>query len=263
MKLFFDQFPFLPTLKSPIGLTIGTFDGLHLGHEYLLRKLLNENETSIVVTFASPPYNYFHPESQKPLITPLEEKIHLFEKKEIDIVCVLNFDQKTATTSYEDFLVNLHQKAHFSSLYLGKDTRLGLNQQGNEETIQKLAEKLNFSLKSLSCFCEKDEKISSSRIREAIENKEFSLAKRFLGRPFYYSFNNFSEYEFFQRGEHYVGRLPLNNLVIPPSGKYLVCHQIQNVKWEKEVLIDKEHESMEVMIPNYLMETKQTLKIFL
>jgi cytidyltransferase-like protein len=263
MQLYVDQFPFLPTLKSPVGLTIGTFDGLHLGHAYLINRLIQENATSIVITFSNPPYNYFHPNAPKSLLTTLEEKLHLLEKNKIDIVCVLHFDQKIASTPYEDFLILLHQKCHFSSLYLGKDSHLGFDKQGNEKAIQKVADQLGFNLKILSCFSEKEEKVSSSRIREAIENKEFSLAKRFLGRPFSYSFENFSEYDFFLRDHEYVGLLPLEKLVIPPSGKYLVSHQIQQIQWNQEIKIYKEQKLIEVKIPINLMHKNQTLTIFL
>lgn len=213
-------------LRHPVALTIGNFDGLHQGHQYLidhLKKLTQENEgTSVVVTFKNHPFDVLYPKKILTKITPLEEKLRLLKKAGVDICIVLEFDEPFKEKPYDAFLHELKKVTLFDYLVLGKGASFGKNQLGKEETVKNLEKTLQFK----SIFLEKKEHegtiISSKIIREFLEKGEVEKAKALLGRPFsLYAPHHIVRLK--EVGDHRISMtFDFQNHCSIPSGYYIV-----------------------------------------
>jgi riboflavin kinase / FMN adenylyltransferase len=178
----------IPQLPKPIALTIGTFDGVHLGHQYLLQKvkdLATSEGTSAILTFAQHPYEVLTQGMKIPVLTSIEEKTSLFEECGIDLLILLDFTPEFADDTYDVFIKKLRSSLPFSHLVLGKEASLGKNKGGNEDTLTELGEKLSYTCHFIEKI-ETDENtnISSKRIRSLIQMGKFSEASKLLGRPY-------------------------------------------------------------------------------
>ncbi len=165
----------------PCGLTIGTFDGVHRGHQYLLSHLrshLLPGELLAVVTFSTHPSDLFPP--QVPLIYPTSQKVQLLFACGVDLILLLPFDEYLANLPFDTFLTLLKEKLPFRYLLLGEGARFGKGKQGDEAAVRALAPTLHFTVEYLP----KQEPISSRAIRRLIEQGDFTQASLFLGRPY-------------------------------------------------------------------------------
>lgn len=156
-------------------LTIGFFDGVHIGHRALLSRLREKPHTTIV-TFSNHPQSLFHPPAPK-LLIPLDEKIaHL--KQYADELIVLPFTFEFAATPFDAFLAQFK----LSHLLLGAGAVFGKNREGNEENVRKIAKEKGFTVEYLPKVLFKGEPVSSSRIRSALLAGDKQLADQLLGR---------------------------------------------------------------------------------
>ncbi len=156
-------------------LTIGFFDGVHLGHQALLRRL-SEYPHSTVLTFSNHPRQIICPPAPL-LILSLQEKIKLLESF-IDEVIVLPFTQELSETPFDQLL----DQFELSHLILGAGSVFGKDRQGNEENVRKYAEKRKIIVEYFPKILFEDEPISSSRVRKALEEENIHLATQLLGR---------------------------------------------------------------------------------
>ncbi len=167
--------------------TIGNFDGVHKGHQYLLTQLqtyARQTDTqSVVVTFDPHPLRVLHGAKQPPFITLTKQKLELIEKMGIDAVFCVNFTRELANLNPENFvetyLVNALSMRH---LVIGYDYAFGKNRSGNFETLQKLGEKFGYSVRQSEPFIHEGETVSSTRIRKMIEAGQVFEARELLGR---------------------------------------------------------------------------------
>jgi riboflavin kinase / FMN adenylyltransferase len=171
-------------------LTIGTFDGVHLGHRKILarthdlaRKI---NGESVIFTFDPHPRKIVAPgESNLRLITTLEEKIALFEQSGIDHLIVYPFTAEFAQLSYEQFVEKiLVDHIHTKYLVVGYDHKFGKNRQGDFEFLKNCAERFDFQIEKLDVLLMNESNISSTKIREAIQKGDLETANAFLGYSF-------------------------------------------------------------------------------
>ena len=177
----------IPSLNPPIALTIGTFDGVHLGHKRLidqLHLLTKEGGTKVAFTFKNHPYEALHPKTQIPRLCTIDHKIRLLEEYGIDLLVLLDFTEQFAEKSYRAFIEELRGKLPFAHLVLGKGAVLGNNQEGSEEKMHELGKELNFSVHYLEKRHTDGEIISSKRIRILIQAGKLDEASNLLGRPF-------------------------------------------------------------------------------
>jgi riboflavin kinase/FMN adenylyltransferase len=172
----------IPPVSGPIALTIGTYDGVHLGHQYLFHEL-KKYGTAVVLTFSNHPSEVLRPDSATPLIDTLEQKLRRFENNGIDLVIALPFTPALASLTYDIFLKQIRQHLPFTHLILGEGAVIGHQAQGTEKNIQALAKELNFEALYLPKFTLDGEIVSSRKIRELIETGNFEQAFRLLGRP--------------------------------------------------------------------------------
>ena len=186
----------LEHLKSDKGcaVTIGTFDGLHLGHKKIIEKLNSiareKNLCSTLVTFDPHPKivlkqrDNFH----ITILTTLDEKKKLLVDSGISRLVVIGFNREFAAQSYEQFVKNiLLDKIGARAIVVGYDHAFGKNREGNYDNLKLLSMKYRFELQKVDPIKINGKIVSSSLIRKAIDEGDVELAKKFLGR--YYSFS--------------------------------------------------------------------------
>jgi cytidyltransferase-like protein len=171
------------SLASPYALTIGSFDGMHLGHQYLL-KTLKQKGTAAVVTFSNHPSLVLKERTPLCLITPLEQKIALLEGSGVDLLYLLPFSLEFAEQPFDLFLEKIQQVYPFSFLCLGIGAAFGKRRQGDAAHVQELAKKMEFTVEYLPKLKIHDEEVSSGRIRKLIEKGTLEKASQLLGRPY-------------------------------------------------------------------------------
>jgi riboflavin kinase/FMN adenylyltransferase len=170
-------------------ITLGNFDGLHLGHQELIRKVIRRaKETgsrSIVVTFRPHPLKILAPEKCPPLISIYEEKIKLFEKLGIDILVKIPFTLEFAKMSPGDFVKGiLCDMLGAKELFVGFNYRFGRGREGNIATLKALGERLGFTVREVEQVSLNGEVISSTKIRHLLRDGEVEHAARLLGRTY-------------------------------------------------------------------------------
>lgn len=188
MKIFngFDQ---LSEIPNPV-LTIGTFDGVHLGHQKILQMLNEEAKKiggeSVLFTFYPHPRMVLFPDSHGlKLIQTQEEKIEKLEKMGLQNLIILPFTKEFSNLSATEFVGNyLVNRLHVKNLVIGYDHQFGKNREGSLEFLKSISSSYNFEVIEISAKEIDDVNISSTKIRTAIENGEISIANMYLGQPF-------------------------------------------------------------------------------
>lgn len=197
----------IPAFSGPLGLTIGSFDGVHLGHVYLLEQMGEKVKTRAVLTFENHPATVLK-KTVPSLICTLEHKLNLLEKEGVDLTIVLPFTQETALLSYDQFLNGIRKKYPFTHLFLGSGAAFGKGREGDEFKIKELGKKLGFEAHYISKFEKNHGPVSSGRIRTLIEKGDLQEASALLGR--HYSIFTWMTNEEFS----------LDQLCLLPEGKY-------------------------------------------
>lgn len=175
--------------NNPV-LTVGTFDGVHLGHQKIISRMLNlaksSNGESVIFTFDPHPRKIVSPkEKSLRLLTTLDEKIALFEQSGIDHLIIFPFTAEFASLTYEDFVENiLVGQIHTKLLVVGYDHKFGKNRQGGFEFLKQCADRHEFQIEKLDVLLVNEANVSSTRIREAIQQGDMETANLFLGYPF-------------------------------------------------------------------------------
>lgn len=171
-------------------LTIGTFDGVHLGHRKIIHALRERAKTingeSVIFTFDPHPRKVVAPnEANLRLLTTLEEKISLFEQSGIDHLIIYPFTPEFSRLTYEEFVETvLVGQIHLRFLVVGYDHKFGKNRQGDFEFLKQCADRFDFKVEKLDVLLMNEASVSSTKIREAIQKGDFETANAFLGYPF-------------------------------------------------------------------------------
>jgi len=170
--------------------TIGGFDGIHLGHQKIIYRLTdaaqNLNSSSVLITFWPTPRMFFNREGDSFLImSTITEKINLLEIYGVEHLIILPFNQELASVKAIDFIrKTLVDTLHIRHLIMGYNHNFGYKGEGNFALVEKLAPQFNFSVERVEPFLLEGQKISSSKIRELIESDELELANQYLGHPY-------------------------------------------------------------------------------
>ncbi len=180
----FFQLDTLPYQDSCI--TIGNFDGVHLGHQAIIKQMLRsaakQNRPVLVVTFFPNPSVYFQrTDDHLYLTSPLQKRDYLLSFG-VDQVLTFKFDRDFAALSPQRFLTYLHQKLSFQKLVVGWDFALGKNRQGTIPVLEAIGQKIGFSVSVLSAVRNKRQVISSTLIRQLLDRGEVDAAANKLGR---------------------------------------------------------------------------------
>jgi riboflavin kinase/FMN adenylyltransferase len=175
-------------LKNPI-LTIGNFDGVHRGHLALFDKVKERakaiNGQSVVMTFDPHPIKVMKPENGPPLITPIEQKLELISNAGIDVILCPAFTLEFAAISAEDFVQDiLMDKLGIQEIVVGYDYTFGHDRQGDVTLLRKMGAWLGFKVHLVDPVYLDDAVVSSTSIRNYVQEGNFPEAKKFLGRDY-------------------------------------------------------------------------------
>jgi len=175
-------------LEADLILTIGSFDGVHRGHQYLLQQLVQRardtKRLSAALTFHPHPRVVLQPEVRPVYLSTPEERAAILESLGLDMLVVLAFTRQLADTPAEAFIANLHTKLRMRELWVGPDFALGRGRSGNMAALQALAQRLGYELRIISPLLEGNEPISSTRIRLLLSGGKVDETARLLGRPY-------------------------------------------------------------------------------
>jgi riboflavin kinase/FMN adenylyltransferase len=217
--------------------TIGNFDGIHLGHQEILKRTVKEskeaNRRSIVITFDPHPKKVIHPE-RRPffLLTTLDEKLRLIESFNIDIVVLISFTTEFSKTTAEEFVRNiLWDKLHLNKLFIGYDYAFGKNKGGNAAFLRTFGGKLGFQVEEIGAVMVDDTIVSSTNVRLSILKGDARGASRMLARPYNMSG---TVVKGFRRGTE-IG-FPTANIesekVIPAEGVYAIIAEVEGNRYQ-------------------------------
>lgn len=193
----------------PFAVTIGTFDGMHIGHQKVLEHLKKLSSDHLVITFSNHPASILS-DAPPPQLLTLSHKLKLLEKQGINNVLVLPFTSDFAKQSAEEFLKTLYSYCPISHLVLGYDAVIGHQRSGTPEILQKLSEQMHFNLVYIPAEIFEGHPISSTRIRACVREKKWRLVQCLLGRHFSF---------FLTVNDPSKIHLP-KQLCLPPSGLY-------------------------------------------
>ncbi len=169
--------------------TIGNFDGLHLGHQKLLNTLKHQakamNVSSVVILFEPQPNEFFTPTQPPARLMRLREKLMGLQKCNVDYVVCLKFDQKLANLPAEDFVKKiLVDQLGVQKIIIGDDFRFGHNRVGDIYLLRKLGQRYHFTVQAMETFSANESRVSSTRIRQALQKGDLEKAEQLLGKPF-------------------------------------------------------------------------------
>jgi riboflavin kinase/FMN adenylyltransferase len=169
--------------------TIGNFDGVHLGHQAVFAALTARARSlqlpSVVITFEPQPMEFFRPAQAPARLTRLREKIEAIAACGIDRVLLIKFDHQFAAIDAETFVrQTLAEDLGIRHLYVGDDFRFGRDRRGDFGLLQGMGRQLGFAVESLATVQEGGARISSTRIREALQQGDLTHAEQCLGRRY-------------------------------------------------------------------------------
>ncbi len=169
-------------------LTVGTFDGIHLGHQEIIRCVTegakNQGVPSVVVTFFPPPAVVLRKRQDAYYLTSPEERAVVLEKLGVDVMITHPFNTQISQLTAHDFVSRLHQHLGMTHLCIGHDFALGKNREGNAERLRELGKEFGYSVSALPAMVIDGDVVSSSFIRTLLSQGEVERIERYLGRNY-------------------------------------------------------------------------------
>ncbi|MDQ6651618.1 MAG: bifunctional riboflavin kinase/FAD synthetase [Acidobacteriota bacterium] len=226
-------------IQRPTVLTVGVFDGLHLGHQLIIRTVVERSRAvgavPTVITFDPHPRAVLHPESAPPLLQTLDQKVEGFGVLGVEQTVVVPFTPEFSMIKAEDFLRQVvKERLQAREVYLGRGFAFGHDREGNIELLRRVSEELGFFADDVPEVRFRNQRVSSSKVRALLAEGKVNLARRLLGRP--YGVEGVVE-RGAQRG-HQLGfptaNLHPKNRVIPKNGVYVTGTLIDG-KWRRSV----------------------------
>jgi riboflavin kinase / FMN adenylyltransferase len=220
--------------------TIGTFDGVHLGHQKIIKRLLeikkNNGGDVLIFTFSPHPRKVLFPEQKDlKLITTTEEKCSLLNKFGIEHVLVFPFTKEFSQINAQDYITEIIVKGLKSkTVVLGYDHRFGSNREGNIDTLKLFSEKFNFEVEEISAQEINQLNISSTLIRKAIEQGDIKTANDYLGYSFFITGTVTSGKKLGRTIGYPTANISIDDVdkLIPKSGVYAVNVFHDNVAYK-------------------------------
>jgi riboflavin kinase/FMN adenylyltransferase len=179
----------LKQLRGPLFLAIGVFDGVHLGHQAVIststRHAHSADGTPVVVTFDPHPAKILRPRDAPHLLTATQHKIALIRALGVGHLLIINFDKEFAATPPEIFVDQLVQSSKpLREICVGHEWSFGKNRAGNLDLLKKLGAQFDFNVVGIQPVKSNGTVVSSTAIRQVIENGEFDNAAEMLGRQY-------------------------------------------------------------------------------
>ena len=176
-------------IQKPTVLTLGVFDGLHLGHQRIMQTVVERAKVvgavPTAITFDPHPRAVLHPDSAPPLLQTLDQRLANFEVLGIEQAIVIPFDREFASQPAEDFLAEIvHDRLQAKEVYLGKGFAFGRGRGGNIDLLRKMSRELGFFADEVPEVQLRGQRISSSKIRHLLAEGRVNLVRRMLDRPY-------------------------------------------------------------------------------
>jgi len=227
MDIIEGDFSKLSIIEQPAYVAIGVFDGVHLGHQAVIRRAVDEARinggASVVMTFDPHPVRILRPDQGPLLLTSTPHKLQLIERLGVDFTFIVNFTAEVAQMAPQDFLMLL-QKSYrkLGEICVGYRWTFGKNRAGNIEMIARVGSQQGFAVKGMEPVAIDGEIVSSTLLRNLISSGELRRASKLLGRPY----SLLGEVKHGQKLGSTLG-FPTANLDVhaelyPPNGVYAV-----------------------------------------
>jgi len=217
-----------------ICLAIGFFDGVHLGHQQIIRQTISDarqhDAIAVVLTFDRHPNSIVAPDRVPPLIYSLPQKLRAIESLGADALFLIQFDKKFSEQTGKEFIRNLsHDLGKVHSVCVGADFVFGHKRSGDVALLKKLGAELNFSVHGLAAISLDGEVVSSTRIRETIRAGDFDAASQMLGRTYAISGRVVEGDRLGHKLGFPTANLDAANLILPPIGFYSGCTKLKGL----------------------------------
>jgi riboflavin kinase/FMN adenylyltransferase len=207
--------------------TVGVFDGLHIGHQAVIQQVLTQSEkfnlASLVLTFDPPPLAFLAPERCPPALTTLSKKIEILDQLGVDGVVFARFDAYLQQMSPDAFVQQvLLQRLHAKQVIIGYDWQFGKGRSGNAEALRQLGDQYQFSVMIVGPVQLHGMPVHSTRVREAIAGGNLNLVSDLLGRRY----SIMGEIVLGDGRGRQIGfptaNIDAGNQMLPPSGVYAI-----------------------------------------
>lgn len=217
-------------------LAIGVFDGVHLGHQQVIRQTVADARQheglALAVTFDRHPNAVVAPERNPPLIYSLTQRLRAIHSLGVDAILLIRFDLEFSRIPAEEFIRGLARDCgHLHSVCVGSAFTFGHQRRGNVEVLKALGRELGFVVHGLASVSLDGKVVSSTRIREAVQNGNLDAASQMLGRP--YSLAG-KVVPGDRRGGQIgfpTANLDTTSLALPPTGVYAVHAKVQGAEY--------------------------------
>lgn len=221
-------------------LAIGFFDGVHLGHQQIIRQTVSDAEQhealAVVLTFDRHPNTVVAPERVPPLIYSLPQKLRAIASTGADTTLLLEFNEEFSRQSGEQFVRwLLAQFGHLTSVCVGSTFTFGHKRSGNVDLLRRLGAELNFVVHGLAAVSLDDQVVSSTRIREMIRGGQLDLASQMLSRPYALCGPVIRGEQIGQKLGFPTANIDARDLVLPPNGVY-AAHAHEGTRTHRAVV---------------------------
>jgi riboflavin kinase/FMN adenylyltransferase len=226
-------------IARPTVLTLGVFDGLHLGHQLIVRTVVEGARASgavpTVITFDPHPRAVLHPESAPPLLQTLDQKVEALSLLGIEQTIVIRFTQEFARVRAAEFLRDVvRDRLQAREVYLGRGFAFGHEREGDIELLRRVSGELGFTASEVPEVRLRGRRISSSLVRELLSAGEVNLARRMLGRPYGVEGRVVRGHERGRTLGFPTANLLPRNRVIPRAGVYVTA-TLAGGAWRRSV----------------------------
>ncbi|MDD5492618.1 MAG: bifunctional riboflavin kinase/FAD synthetase [bacterium] len=228
-------------LKAPV-VALGTFDGVHLGHQQLIRAAVAEARrsggTSVVLTFDHIPREILKKNSFGVLLTTTLEKVNLIRELGIQVIVVLKFNQRLARMTPQDFVRDiLVKKLGVQNLWVGENYRFGAGQEGTIETLKHFGKRWGYGVKVIPTVHRDGQKVSSSKIRELLRAGKIRTAAILLGHPYILSGRIIQGRKLGRQLNFPTANLDIDKRTVLPLGVYAAKAMIGKRSWPSAAFI--------------------------
>ena len=226
----------LITGGKPSCLAIGVFDGVHLGHQQIIRQTFSDARQhegqAVVVTFDRHPSAIVAPDRQPGLIYSLPQKLRTLAGLGADATLVCTFNQDFSRQTGTDFIQRLARDLGWiQSICVGANFVFGFQRTGNVDLLKELGKKLNFNVHGMAALALDGQIVSSTRIREAIRLGDLDAASQMLGRPYTLSGQIVAGDRLGRQLGFPTANLDVAGLILPPNGVYAGRTKVNNTTW--------------------------------
>lgn len=219
--------------NEKVSLAIGFFDGVHLGHQQILRHAISNarqhDAVSVAITFDQHPNVIVAPNRIPPLIYSLPKKLQAIESLGVEYTLLIHFDKQFSRLTGEEFVRKLSREfKKIDSVCVGADFVFGHKRAGNVALLKKMGADLHFQVHGLSAVSLDGKIVNSTRIRELIRDGDLDAASQMLGRPYTISGKIIQGDKLGQTLSFPTANLDTTGLVLPPNGVYAARTSIKN-----------------------------------